>query len=216
MTPWLTATGVPAAAVVGIVVFAGAGVPGALVLALFFVSGSLLSARNARHFEDPKGPARNHRQVFANGTWAAVGAVLVQRDPLQGWAVLAGALAATQSDTWATEIGRRSVARPRLITTWAQVEPGASGGVTVLGTFGGVLGAVTLAGLAWLVGAPARAAAWGLAGGVIGMLVDSLLGASVQGDEGRPGGWRWFDNDVVNFVASATGAGLAFAGARWL
>lgn len=216
MTPWLTATGVPAAALVGAAVLWGAGWAGALVLALFFVSGSLLSAWNARRFADPKGAVRNHRQVFANGTWAAVGAVLVQRDLLQGWAVLAGALAAAQSDTWATEIGRRSATPPRLITTWAPVAHGASGGVTLLGTCAGALGGLLLALLAWLVGAPARAAAWGFAGGVTGMLADSLLGATVQGDEGRTGGWRWFDNDVVNFVASATGAGVALAGTRWL
>lgn len=216
MTPWLTATGVPAAAIVGAAVFWGAGLPGALVLALFFVSGSVLSAWNARRFAEPKGAARNHRQVLANGTWAAVGAVLMQRDPLHGWAVLAGALSAAQSDTWATEIGRHSPRPPRLITTGVPVPHGASGGITLLGTCGGVLGGLMLASLAWLVGAPARAAAWGLAGGVIGMMVDSVLGATVQGDEGRTGGWRWFDNDIVNFVASATGAGVAFAGTRWL
>ena len=216
MRPWLTVTGVPAAALVGTAVLWGAGLPGALVLALFFVSGSLLTSWNVRRFAEPKGAARNHRQVLANGTWAAVGAVLVQRDPLQGWAVLTGALAAAQSDTWATEIGRRSATAPRLISTWAPVAHGASGGVTLLGTCGGALGGLTLASLAWLVGAPPRAAAWGLAGGVAGMLVDSVLGATVQGDEGRIGGWRWFDNDVVNFVACATGAGVAFAGTRWL
>jgi uncharacterized protein (TIGR00297 family) len=207
---------VPAAAIVGAAVFWGAGLPGALVLALFFVSGSVLTAWNARLFSDPKGPARNHRQVLANGTWAVVGAILIQRDAQTGWAVMAGALSAAQADTWATEIGRHSSSPPRLITTWDRVAHGASGGVTLLGTCGGVLGALVMAALAWLVGAPVRVAAWALAGGTAGMLVDSLLGATVQGDEIPTRGWRWFDNDVVNLVASAAGAGVALAGTRWM
>jgi uncharacterized membrane protein len=47
-------------------------------------------------------------------------------------------------------------------------------------------------------GAPAIALA-----GVVGMLVDSLLGATVQGRV------RWMDNDAVNLAATLTGAACA-------
>jgi len=39
--------------------------------------------------------------------------------------------------------------------------------------------------------------------GIVGMLVDSLLGATVQGKA------RWMDNDAVNLVATLTGAACA-------
>ena len=71
-------------------------------------------------------------------------------------------------------------------------------------------------------------------GGVVGMLLDSYLGATVQGlfECGSCGalserrntschgsvhlikGWSWLDNDAVNLVATVAGAGLALIGSR--
>ena len=53
-------------------VFWGGGLRAAALLFLFVVSSSLLSARHPDH----PGFARDGRQVFANGGWAAVGAAL--------------------------------------------------------------------------------------------------------------------------------------------
>jgi uncharacterized membrane protein len=41
------------------------------------------------------------------------------------------------------------------------------------------------------------------------MLVDSLLGATLQGPEDK-----WLDNDAVNLAMTLAGAGLAAAGWR--
>lgn len=233
---WLTADAVFAAGAVGTAVFAGAGVSGAVLLALFFISGSVLTGVNARRHREPAGARRNARQVLANGTWAAVGALLLLRSSPDGWSVLVGGLAAAQSDTWATEIGRRSARLPRLITTGEPVPVGTSGGITALGTLGGVAGAFAIGAGAWLLGAPHRAAVAGFGGGIIGMVTDSLLGATLQGRFrcescgdvteqrvhrcGRPGtlvrGWTWMHNDVVNLLGSATGAGTALIAAWWL
>lgn len=156
------------------------------MLLAFFVLSTLLSRR---------GTARNERQVIANGGVAALAALAGH------WLWFAGALAAANADTWATEIGIHSRTPPRLITSWARVSAGTDGGMTLLGTVGGTAGAALIAGLSmglwpgglWLAMIVAVA-------GVAGMLVDSLLGATVQGKV-----W-WMDNDAVNLAATLTGA----------
>ena len=190
---WLTTRGAAAAVVVGALVVWGAGVRGLALLTLFFLSGSLLTAWNERH------PLRNARQVIANGGWAAVGAVVVPWKPEIGWAMLVGSLATAQADTWATEIGARASRPPRLITTRRPVPAGTSGGVTPLGTRAGILGAVALPGLGVLLGLPLRLAALAAVVGVLGMMVDSLLGATLEAR-------GWLDNDGVNLAATSFGA----------
>ena len=73
-----------------------------------------------------------------------------------------------------------------------------------------------------------------LVAGLAGSFADSLLGATVQAryrcpaceaDTERPvhrcgsptvlvGGWRWFDNDLVNLAASCCGAAFGWIGNR--
>lgn len=229
---WLTPEGALAATGVGGAVFAGAGLPGAALLTVFFVTGSLLTYEagrpGARHAEP--GGGRTGRQVLANGAWAAGGGVLHGFGVDLGWPLLAGALAAAQADTWATEIGLLSRHRPRLINSGRAVPPGTSGAVTLLGTGAGVAGAAVIAGIAWATGPEPRVAAAALAAGSAAMLLDSLLGATVQAAYrcercateteaavhhcGQPArrvrGAPWLNNDVVNFLA--TGAGGVAAG----
>jgi len=219
---WLSPDGLAAALCVGAAVYWGLGWRGAVLLFAFFISGSLWT-----RLATGRGARRTARQVVANGGVAAVAALF--GGGTRGWPVAAAALAAAAADTWATEVGAFSPFPPRLITTWAPVARGVSGGVTALGTLGGVAGATLLAALGQLLapeGSHARFAVLGAAG-VAGMLVDSALGATLQGvyecaacgarTEARdavchePGrlirGWRWLDNDAVNLAATLVGAG---------
>src|SRR5438093_5464504 len=132
---------------------------------------------------------------LANGGVAALAALA------GSWAAFAGALAAATADTWATEIGRYSRKPPRLITTGKPVAAGTDGGMTLVGTVGGIAGAAFMAALAFLF-EPRVAVAVAVAG-VFGMLLDSLLGATVQGAV------RWLDNDAVNLAATLAGAVVA-------
>ena len=146
-------------------------------------------------------------------------------------------MAAVNADTWATELGVLSSRPPRLITTGRQVEVGASGGVTWLGSVASLGGAAfigLLGGLGVLILGQGWAAAGVLllaavAGGMAGSLFDSVLGATVQaiywcdacqketerkvhrcGTQTRLlRGWPWLGNDLVNFFASALGALIA-------
>jgi len=224
---WLTPGGLVAACAVGIGVAWGLGWPGLAVLAAFFLSGSLLTQLAER-----RSPHRSARQVLANGGVAAVAALL------GSWAAAAGAIAAAAADTWATEIGAFSPIPPRLVTTWRRVTRGTSGGITLLGTLGGVAGAATIAWLAHALAPRGGGLSPGFltltVAGVGGMLADSVLGATVQGKYECPAcdarfergntvcheqvrlttGWRWLDNDTVNVAATVVGAAVAAIGAH--
>lgn len=217
---WLSPAGTAAAVAVGGAVLAGTGWRGFAVLAAFLVTGSLLT---------PGGGRRRAVQVVANGGVAALCALLALADPR--WTLaFGGAVAAAAADTWSTELGGRSGAVPRLITTWRRVEPGTSGGVTLVGTLGGLGGAIVIGALARLVGLVTTAGAgWTILAGFAGCLADSLLGATVQiryrcaacgalgessqhgcGGTGlRASGITAITNDTVNFLATLVGAAVA-------
>jgi uncharacterized protein (TIGR00297 family) len=202
---WLTWGGAAAALLVGGATLWGVGWRGFGLLLAFFVSASLLTRT---------GGQRNARQVFANGGIAALGALL------GSWPAVAGAVAAATADTWATEIGAFSPTSPRLITSRLPVPHGVSGGITPLGTAGGAAGAAIIGIVAWVLGPrELRLAGVVVLAGVIGMLVDSVLGATVQGNfPNEPvqptRGYAWLDNDAVNLAGTLAGAVAAAAGWR--
>jgi uncharacterized protein (TIGR00297 family) len=213
-------------------VLSGTGWNGGGVLAAFFVSSNLVSRGAPQPTGlDPKGERRDHRQVLANGGVAAAAALLGFRDPPLALWLLTAALAAAAADTWATALGARSRVPPRLILGGALVPPGTSGGVTLLGSAGGAMGALLVAAVGTVTTGMAGLLPMALLVGFGGMLLDSVLGAAFQGRFycpgcgersewrthrcGRPtihqGGLKWMDNDVVNFSA-----GLAAALAAWV
>ena len=251
----LNGSGVVGALITGTLIFGLGGWEWGVLLITFFVSSSALSFYRARDKEKlaekfAKGHRRDLGQALANGGLAALLAVFseVVFPPLSGggrvgvgvWFIAcAGAMAAVNADTWATELGVLSSHPPRLITTGRRVEVGASGGITWLG-IGASLGGALLIGLTGGLGMVMLRQGWAVAGtvalaatggGLAGSLFDSLLGATVQaiywcdacgketerklhrcGTQTRlVRGWSWLGNDLVNFIASAVGALVAAA-----
>ena len=213
----LTRSGTWAATAAGAMLFAGGGWAFVAVVGAFFVSSSILthgeprSLKQATHSLDRAG--RGWDQVAANGGVAALAACA---RGLTGWpvalAAAAGAIAAATADTWGTELGRWSRTPPRLITTGARVAPGRSGGVTLLGTVGTAAGSLLIGATAAVCGGPAHPVRFLLAiaaAGFSGALLDSVLGATMEDR------WRWVGNSVVNFVATAWGAGVVLLAAPW-
>ncbi|CAI50362.1 DUF92 family protein [Natronomonas pharaonis DSM 2160] len=114
----------------------------------------------------------------------------------------AGAVAAALADTFSSEFGGLFDA-PRLITTLERVDPGTDGGVTWQGAVAGATGSGIIAGLGWaFFEFDTIATATVLGAGVLGMVVDSILGATLEG--GRLG------NQSVNLLATLS-AGTAAA-----
>mmetsp|Transcript_2640 Transcript_2640/g.7467 ORF Transcript_2640/g.7467 Transcript_2640/m.7467 type:complete len:245 (+) Transcript_2640:432-1166(+) len=105
-------------------------------------------------------------------------------------ALLAGFLghyACCCADTWASEVGILSSKPPRLVTTLKVVPPGTNGGVSALGLLASASGGLFMGVVFWLAGSTSqsdsmawRAVLLGLASGLLGSLIDSLLGATVQ------------------------------------
>jgi len=254
----LSKSGVLGAMMVGTAIFGFGGWVWGLLLIAFFVLSSLLSHYKQREKERvaadkfDKGGTRDIGQALANG---GAGALIAAAYALTGsdallFAAFLGAMASVNADTWATELGVLSHTPPRLITTLKPVEPGTSGGVSLLGMLATAGGALTIAlcalafmALDGLFGGPGLGVTGPAGGrllqvvgiavlsGLAGSLFDSLLGATVQAIYRCPTcrkdtekrlhtcgtptrqvrGWAWLTNDLVNFVSSLVGAGIAVA-----
>lgn len=190
-----------------------------------------------------KGHERDAGQVLGNGGLAMLFVLVHAIFPqsIAGWVGFAASLAAVNADTWATELGVLNPAPPRMITDLRRrVEKGTSGGISLLGTIASLLGASVIA-LPAVLFSPVGTlnAGHGLliaACGLAGSLFDSYLGATVQAMYYCPAdqketekhplhncgtetiqmrGWRWLDNDWVNFACSTFASLAAFVGI-WL
>ena len=242
----LSRSGATAAFGLGTVVFGLGGWEWSLVLILFFGSSSLLTrllgtAKQDLNAAFAKGGKRDAGQVFANGGAAGMMVIAHAIWPQAAWvwAAYCGALAAANADTWATELGVLSKAAPRLITTFQTVRRGTSGGVTPAGTLASFCGSLLIAACGavfhpsldptggWL---PIQFLAGVTLAGLLGGLVDSALGATLQGIYFCPAcqketerhplhtcgtvtqqvrGLSSLDNDGVNTLCTLAGALLA-------
>eukprot|EP01128_Nolandella_sp_AFSM9_P009640 TRINITY_DN6272_c0_g1_i1.p1 TRINITY_DN6272_c0_g1~~TRINITY_DN6272_c0_g1_i1.p1 ORF type:complete len:310 (-),score=55.33 TRINITY_DN6272_c0_g1_i1:1-870(-) len=226
-----------------------------ILLGTFFLSASMWTrfrgAKKATIETDyVEGGQRNYIQVFSNGGPASVVClyylvnVASEEVPLDFvgssnvsmlMSLVVGMYATANGDTWASEIGVLSKSLPVLVTSCRKVPAGTNGGLTVLGTvasgLGGlVIGAVALSVSVLFLGG-SIVGQWpllflGLWGGLVGSLVDSFLGATLQfsGYSQRtkkvveypaPGvvhlsGWPILDNHQVNLIAILTNGVLTY------
>jgi uncharacterized protein (TIGR00297 family) len=179
-----------------------------------------------------KGNERDAGQVFGNGGIAMLFAALHFFYPSAAWPWLgfAASLAAVNADTWATELGVLNPNPPRMVTDLRKVvEKGTSGGITWTGTLASLAGAALIGILASLLvpqTASVKTVLIVTLAGLAGSLFDSFLGATVQAmyfcpkdkkeTEKHPihtcgtetihiRGWKWMNNDWVNFACASAG-----------
>ncbi|UCE05667.1 MAG: DUF92 domain-containing protein [bacterium] len=246
---FLSTSGAVSTFLLGAVVFGTGKWEFSLPILLFFILSSLLSKMGRQwkqKFADTfqKGGDRDLGQVLANGGIAGFMVLLWNYFPDDVWYfAFIGSVAAVTADTWATEIGVFSKIAPRDILTFKQVPPGTSGGVTLLGLAGGLLGSYLIVLIGSFVTtrydnvAPAMVLfAFIVGAGLVGSIVDSIMGATIQAQyrcpicrkiteksehcQGNPtrlvSGYRLIDNDIVNGICALTGALISWTGYRLL
>ncbi|RQG92204.1 DUF92 domain-containing protein [Natrarchaeobius chitinivorans] len=185
-----------------------------VVLIAFFALGGLSTKFKYGRKEDlgvaeDNDGARGSGNVLGNAAvalvavlgYAASSALLLPGNPDPGLFLFAfaGSVATAMSDTFSSEIGS-VFETPRLITTLEPVEPGTDGGVTWQGEVAGLVGAAIVAAISYALFPEVDAVGGAIivAAGFIGMTVDSLLGATLEGSV--------LGNQGVNFLATLSGA----------
>jgi len=206
-----------------------------LPMVTFFLTSSALShlySSRKSAFESmfEKSSERDAMQVLANGGVGGAMVLLAISAPAQFvYPAFVGAVAAANADTWGTELGLLSSRPPRLVTTLKQVSHGTSGAVSVVGLFGAAVGSaiVGCSAIPWSSVVSRNPIIYALLGGMSGMAVDSLVGASLQAryrcavcaslTEKREhcekpalleGGYGWMTNDSVNLSCTIAGAAV--------
>jgi uncharacterized protein (TIGR00297 family) len=184
-----------------------------VLLVTFFGLGGLASKyrydeKLDRGIAEKNEGARGGSNVLANSAVALVAIVAyaasdqVGLDPIVFQFAFGGAVAAALADTFSSEFGGLFDS-PRLITTLEPVSPGTDGGVTWQGALVGAVGSGIIAALGGLFfGFDSIAVLTVLGAGFLGMVVDSVLGATLEGER--------IGNQAVNLLATLT-AGLAAA-----
>ncbi|MGM0674138.1 MAG: DUF92 domain-containing protein [Spirochaetota bacterium] len=190
----VTPTGAVAGFVVGAGILAFGGWTSWVLLMTFFGSSTVLSrvkssSKDAVSKLHEKGSRRDHVQVLAN---AGVGLVMSAAYAATGMPMflvaVAVSFAAANADTWASEIGVLSASAPVSILGAGRLPRGTSGGVSLLGFAASAIGSGLIALVFSLF--YGFTAGWGAgvllifavitAGGFLGSLIDSILGAAVQ------------------------------------
>jgi uncharacterized protein (TIGR00297 family) len=222
----LNGGGAVAAFIMGIFIFGAGGIQWIAPILAFFILSSLLSKLGKKSAETTqKSSNRDVLQVLANGGIPMIIAIVNFFQPFNlAYIMFLGAIAAATADTWATEIGFFSKNDPRHILNFKTVEKGTSGGVTLLGFVGSIFGAGVIALIGRAVAGGAVSVEWILVAGFVGSFVDSVLGGSVQAmfkcsvcnketekrmhcqmHTSHLKGFKWLDNDGVNFVNTIVG-----------
>ncbi len=181
--------------IMGVIIIFAAGVNWLLLIFLFLILGVAFT----RYKHDYKREigiyegTRTIKNVVSNGIVAFVMAAF------GNYAGFIGSIATATADTMASEIGVATT--PRLITNLKKVPPGTDGGISVLGTFAGIMGAGLIGLAAYILGVYpdlVKTMEIAIIAGTVGCFVDSILGAVLES--------KYLTNEHVNLLATMAGA----------
>lgn len=223
-----TPGGITMALLMGIAVWFSLGALWLIPLLSFVFGTSLLSrffGSKSSNLAAKSGKPRDAIQVWSNGGIYSLIALLHLLLPEEHFCTLIAlqciSLSVCFSDTWASEIGMGFNHQPKDIITGKSLPQGISGGITLPGTLGGMLGAAGMSLISVLIlPSPCKSSnmAWIIfLGGFLGMIIDSILGSVFQakytnqakriheesdGFSTLISGFSWMNNDLVNFLSN--------------
>ncbi|XXM73744.1 DUF92 domain-containing protein [Lysinibacillus sphaericus] len=202
---------------------------GLLLIGAFFLSSSLWSKLFSSSKTEIEGrlaktSVRDWQQVAANGGPSVLFILLFHFTGNDWWLYsFAAAVAAANSDTWASEIGPLSKKSPLSIRSFRRVEKGTSGAVSPIGTIASIAGALFISLLFFVFMGSFN---WPLfimitAAGFLGNVLDTVAGAFWQAEFScvvchsttesavhcgaatvQSKGYAWLNNEAVNFMSS--------------
>lgn len=180
----------------GVIIIFAAGVNWLFLIFLFLILGVGFT-RYKHDYKKEIGVyegTRTIKNVVSNGIVAFVMAAF------GNYAGFIGSIATATADTMASEVG--VVTTPRLISNFKKVPPGTDGGISVVGTIAGILGAGLIGLAAYMLGVYpdlTRTIVIAVVAGTFGCFVDSILGAvlEIKG---------YLNNEHVNLLATLAGA----------
>jgi uncharacterized protein (TIGR00297 family) len=176
---------------------------------------------------------RTAQQVFSNGL---IGVVLYMLYGMTGqfhWLLLAwSSFAISVCDTISSEVGVAVGGRTFNAVTLRSMQPGLSGGISLAGTAGGFAALLLLVLFLFIIlpVSPIQLL-WVLSTGLVGMLVDSILGSKWQALWRQGDAWSevsssmpqevlvkglpWLDNHWVNFLSNGVTMACSYLAYAW-
>ncbi|HWZ34957.1 MAG TPA: DUF92 domain-containing protein [Mucilaginibacter sp.] len=203
----LTHTGATAGFLTGLLIYKGAALTGLATLATFFTVSTAATKwqtnkKTAIGAAEKNKGRRTAAQVLANGGVAAILGLTGWQLPEKASVVqlmIAGSLAAATADTLSSELGMIYGRRFFNILTFKKDSCGLNGVISIEGTLIGLIGAMLIAAVYAVIVGWNIAFCWITLAGLIGNLVDSILGAVFE----RRG---LMGNNLVNFLNTMAGA----------
>jgi uncharacterized protein (TIGR00297 family) len=184
--------------IMGIIIIFTAGANWLMLIFIFLILG-LISTKYKHQYKKDIGVyegTRSLKNVISNGIVPFIMAAF------GNYGGFIGSIATATADTLASEVG--VVEQPRLITTLKKVPPGTDGGISVVGTAAGIIGAGVIGVSAYILGIfpdPYITLKISIIAGTVGCFVDSILGAVLERR-------NYISNEYVNLIATITGAAL--------